>query len=187
MRRLAARSHPHIRWHPVALAGQPGPRELHVLATPTGSSFFPLDPGFVDRFGFPAYHREVEVLTLDCVSLGDHLADLGPGGPHLLKLDTQGSELEILSGLRPEQYDDVLSVELESELSPAYVGQPLFPEVHAELEGRGLALLDLRVQRVHLTAGVERTTTCNGTCAPRPARPTSPPRPTPWTPSTCGP
>ena len=184
--RLAARSHPHIRWHPVALASQRGPRELHVLATPTGSSFFPLDPGFVTRFGVPDYHREVEVLTLDCVSLGDHFADLGPGGPHLLKLDTQGSELEILSGLRPEQYDDVLSVELESEISPPTSASPSSRRSMPSSRDGASHCSTSGCSGCTSRRASNGVTTCDGTCAWRPARPTSLPRPTRWTPSTCG-
>ena len=153
--RLAARSHPNVSWHPTALAGASGTRELHVLATPTGSSFFPPDPAFVDLFGLPGYSEVVDVVTLDCTSLGDHLDVAGRPAAHLLKLDTQGSELEILGGLRREQLDGVLAVEIETELHEAYQGQPLFPEVHAFMEEAGLALLDFRVQRAHLTGGVE--------------------------------
>lgn len=153
--RLATRSHPHIRWHSTALAGAPGPRDLHVLATPTGSSFFPPDPSFVDQFGVPGYHTVTEVARLDCETLAAHLDRNGGRGPDLVKLDTQGSELEILQGMRPAQLDEVLAVELETEIHPAYTGQPVFPDVHAFLEGAGLRLLDFRVQRAHLTGGIE--------------------------------
>ena len=132
-----------------------GPRDLYVLATPTGSSFFPPEPGFVDRFGFARYHSVREVVRLECTTLAAHLDTKGARGPDLIKLDTQGSELEILHGMRAEQLDDVLLVELETEIHPAYEGQPVFTDVHAFLEGAGFTLLDFRVQRVHFSGGVE--------------------------------
>jgi FkbM family methyltransferase len=152
--RLAATSHPNIRWHATALAGTAGARDLYVLATPTGSSFFPPDPDFVEQFGFPEYHAVAKVTQLECTTLASHLDAVGSGGPDLIKLDTQGSELEILQGMRPEQLEDVLLVELETEIHPAYNGQPVFTDVHAVLEGSGFRLLDVRVQRVYLTGGV---------------------------------
>jgi FkbM family methyltransferase len=152
--RLAATSHPNIRWHPTALAGTGGARDLYILATPTGSSFFPPDPDFVEQYGFPEYHTVAEVTQLECTTLASHLDAAGGRGPDLIKLDTQGSELEILQGMRLDQLEDVLLVELETEIHPAYRGQPVFADVHAFLEGSGFRLLDARVQRVYLTGGV---------------------------------
>ena len=151
--RLTAKSHPHITWHATALAAKTGQRELHVLATPTGSSFFPPAAPFVELFGHPGYSEVDHIERLDCVSLEQHLGDRP--APHLLKLDTQGSELEILTGLRPDQFANVLAVEIEIEFHEAYEGQPLFPEVHKYMQDSGFVLLDFRVQRAHLTGGIE--------------------------------
>ncbi len=97
--RLAARSHSNITWHPVSLAGQVGPRQLHVLAVPTGSSLLPPDPRFAQLYGDPDYLTVVEVLDVECTTLARELAT--QAGPDLVKLDTQGTELEILQGLSP--------------------------------------------------------------------------------------
>ena len=151
--RLAANSHPNITWYNTALAAETGKRDLYVLATPTGSSFFPPAPAFVELFGLRGYSEVDHVAQLDCVSLEQHIGDRAP--PHLLKLDTQGSELEILKGLRADQFANVLAVEIETEFHEAYEGQPLFPEVHQFMGDAGFALLDFRVQRAHLTGGIE--------------------------------
>ena len=87
------------------------------------------------------------------MSLAQHIGDRP--APHLLKLDTQGSELEILRGLRRDQFANVLAVEVEIEFHEVYRGQPLFPEVHQFMRDAGFALLDFRVQRAHLTGGLE--------------------------------
>ena len=150
--RLAARSHPNIQWHPTALAGASGPRDLYVLATPTGSSLLRPAGAFVERFGVPSYSEIDHIESLECITLEEHLG--ARPGPKLIKLDTQGTELEILSGLRSDQLADVLAIEVETELHEVYDGQPLFPDVHDFMVGAGLQLLDFRVQRVHLTGGV---------------------------------
>ena len=73
----------------------------------------------------------------------------------LIKLDTQGTELEILQGLSDAQFADVLAVEVETEFHTAYRGQPCFPEMHAFMTGQGFELFDMRTQRVFLTGGQE--------------------------------
>jgi FkbM family methyltransferase len=151
--RLAAASHPHISWHPVGLAGVEGPRKLHVLATPTGSSLFPPNERFARLYGEPSYLDVVEVAEVACTTLAAQFERLGRAGPVLVKLDTQGTELEILSGLSPVQRDGLVAVEVETEFHTVYDGQPLFPEVHAHLVEAGFELFDLRTQRVHLTGG----------------------------------
>jgi len=150
--RLAASSHPNISWHATALAREKGTRQLHVLATPTGSSLLPLDETFASLYGYPEYHRVVDSVDVECESLSTVIPDTRPA---LVKLDTQGSELEILDGLSSEQLDAILAVELEAEFHTAYAGQPLFPDVHRFMIDRGFDLFDLRTQRVHLTDGRE--------------------------------
>jgi hypothetical protein len=67
--------------------------------------------------------------------------------PMLMKLDTQGTELEILSSLSPEHMNGLLCVELEVEFLELYKEQPTFGDVHAFMVGRGFRLLDLRTHR----------------------------------------
>ncbi len=151
--RLAASSHPNIRWHPVSLAGEVGPRQLHVLATPTGSSLLPPDEQFAALYGEPGYLDVVQVIDLECTTLGEHLGQ--EPGPDLIKLDTQGTELEILQGLTPRQLAGVSAIEVEAEFHTVYQGQPTFADIHAYLTAEGFELFDMRTQRVHLTGGVE--------------------------------
>ena len=56
-----------------------------------------------------------------------------------LKLDTQGSELDILRGAGTA-LDRCLGIEIEVEFVPIYVGQPLFADVDQWLRARGFLL-----------------------------------------------
>src|SRR5207248_2510884 len=56
-----------------------------------------------------------------------------------IKLDTQGSELDILQGAG-FLLDDCLGLQLEVMFSPLYEGQPLFADVDTYLRSRGFVL-----------------------------------------------
>ena len=77
----------------------------------------------------------------------------GDKSPPLIKLDTQGSELEILHGLSDAQLASVMAIGFETEFHEVYTGQPLFGDVHSFMLEQGFELFDLRTQRIHLTAG----------------------------------
>jgi len=77
---------------------------------------------------------EVESTTLERLMREEGLAAID-----LLWMDIQGAELMALKGLG-ERLRDVRLIHLEVEFMPIYEGQPLFPEVHRYLRGRGFRL-----------------------------------------------
>ena len=77
---------------------------------------------------------EVDVTTLD-----RWLADADLPAVHVLKLDTQGSELGVLTGA-VEALAHVRFLEVEVELNPLYDGQPLFGDVDRFLRDHGFVL-----------------------------------------------
>ncbi len=105
-------------------------RELAFAAMGYGSSVYPEDTHF---------RREVSVIKAEY--LGD-LAPKFPPGPRILKVDAQGSELDILKGA-----DDVLFnsdvVFIEASLLPYNVGAPLFHEIVRYLAQHNFLLWDL--------------------------------------------
>jgi len=81
-------------------------------------------------------------VSLEATKLDTAVAVQGISGIDLLKLDTQGSELEILqSGLTCLQ--DVLLVESEIEMTEMYRGQPLLGEFLVFMREQGFELLYL--------------------------------------------
>lgn len=138
-----------VRIFPLALAGRPGRRTLHHTREPACSSL--LRPRADLTSQYPAlgcaaleYTSEIEVTTLD-----DWAAAHAIPVVDYLKLDTQGTELEILQGglatLR-----SVRALEVEVEFNPIYESQPLFAEVDAFLRGQGFVLWKL-ANHVHYT------------------------------------
>jgi FkbM family methyltransferase len=145
-------SPPNLHWYPVALAGTTGRREFYVLNRATGSSLYPPNDEVILEYSGRSYAGVRRVVELDCVSLADFLAEHGRPTPSLMKLDTQGTELEILSSLTPGQLEGLLCVELEVEFLELYKGQPTFGDVHAFMQRNDFRLLDLRTHRSYRNA-----------------------------------
>ena len=143
-----------VEWFPVALAGATGKRPFYVLNRSTGSSLFPPNEEVLGQFTPEDYWGIHKVLELDCLSLADFIERYDRPAPEMIKLDTQGAELEILASLRDDHWDAVRFVETEVEFREVYKGQPLFFDVHEFMTEKGFRLLDLRTHRAyHLADG----------------------------------
>ncbi len=146
------------RWTvlPVALSGRGGPRELHVPATASGASLLPLHldgeaADYLDRRDVhPVRSESLETRRLDEV-----FDERAQPGPHLVKLDAQGAEREILEGFGARLAQTTL-IETEANLLEVYQGQPTFAELSVFLSARGFEVLDLRPERAHLARGGRR-------------------------------
>lgn len=143
---------PNIHWYPVALAGETGRRSFHVLNRATGSSLYPPNDPVILEYSGRSYAGLRRVVEVDCLSLADFLTANRRPVPVLIKLDTQGTELEILSSLSAKQLDGLLCVEMEVEFVELYRGQPLFGDVHTFMQRNGFRLLDLRTHRSYRNA-----------------------------------
>jgi FkbM family methyltransferase len=138
---------------PVALSGRGGKRTLNVTNVSTGSSLLPIDEAFVKQYCSRDYFFPVRQVELDTRSLQQAMDAENEPRVDLIKLDTQGTELEIFEGLGAARLDQVLAVELEVGMPGAYVGQAQLPDVQRFMEGRGLVLFDLRCNRTHRPKG----------------------------------
>ena len=126
---------------PFAGSGRPGKALLRVNREPGTSSFLPVDPLFRERFGGEAYET-LRTRVLDTTSL-DHLARLKHvAQPDFLKIDTQGTELQILAGGR-RMLQKATLVEIEVEFEAIYRGQSLFHHVNDFMLKAGFRLLYL--------------------------------------------
>ena len=126
---------------PFAVSGRTGKALLRVNREPGTSSFLPVDPAFRERFGGEAYEtlktRVLRTTTLDNLARLKHVPP-----PDFLKIDTQGTELQILVGART-MLKKVSLVEIEVEFEPIYRGQSLFHHVNDFMLKAGFQLLYL--------------------------------------------
>ena len=137
-----------LRTCAVGLSGTGGKRTLYVTNVDSGSSLLePVIPEsmrerITDRgYFFPVTERIIETLPL-----ADVLTSTSEGAPVLVKLDTQGTELEILRGA--EALIDagrIVGVESEATLlaQPVMNGSGKFSELVEYLEAHGFELLEI--------------------------------------------
>lgn len=147
---------PNENWYPVALGPASGTAKLYVLKKASSSSLYPPNPAVMSVYshgGYGELHRIVELPTL---TFADFFEKHRRPGPNLMKLDTQGAELGILKSMAPDNWNDLLALQIEVEFVEAYLGQPLFHDVDAFMRAQGFILFDLLVTRSYRAEGQRR-------------------------------
>ena len=127
---------------PVALAETVGPRTLFVTREPACSSLFEPDPALTEHYPALACARQVSTTQIETTTLDLWAAQNKVPVIDYLKLDTQGSELEILKG-GVVALQTVRCLEVEVEFNPIYLGQAVFSDVDSFLRSQGFVLWKL--------------------------------------------
>jgi FkbM family methyltransferase len=141
--RMNAAPHPYKQFHafPRFVGDRSGTLPFHLYAERGHSSVYQPAERYQRVFGGSSFRIEqtvhVQAVTLDAVH-----EEQGLASPDFLKLDTQGSELDILRNATGLLRDTHL-VEVEVEFLEMYRGQPLFHEVAAFFSDLGFDLLYL--------------------------------------------
>jgi FkbM family methyltransferase len=142
--RFNASPHPYhsLRVFPLFIGGAEGRTQFNLYQEPGQSSVYQPALRYKELFGGKEFgisgQCSVQTTTLDAV-----YKNLPP--PDFIKLDTQGSELDILRGA-PAVLKTTTLVEAEVEFIPAYEGQPLFHQVFEFMLDHGFELLYLNRQ-----------------------------------------
>lgn len=124
---------------PIGLSSTAGEKVLYLTKEPACSSLYKPDPYLTTNY--PAFHCEVEVgqTVIETTTLDQWANDNNIGYIDYLKIDTQGSELDILKG-GEKILKTVRSLQVEVEFNPMYIGQCLFHEIDAYLRQHGFIL-----------------------------------------------
>jgi FkbM family methyltransferase len=132
---------PHITIIQTALAGENGKRQLNITKAPACSSLLEPDFNLLSRYAVsPAFHV-ANSIEVECVRY-DYLCECGAPKPDYIKIDTQGTELEILRGFG-DLLHGCLAIQLEAHFYPIYKHQSLIGDVVAYLSDYGLRLRDM--------------------------------------------
>jgi FkbM family methyltransferase len=128
---------------PAAIAAEAGEATLYLTAQPGMSSLLEPDPDVAGRFVKAEAFEVVGASRVPTLPLDLAASRYGFEDACFLKIDTQGTELEILrSG--PKLLSKTVAVYTEALFHPFYKGQPLFADVDAHLRGAGFRLAELR-------------------------------------------
>ncbi len=119
--------------------------DLYVAKDPGKTSIYKPDFKTLDGFADVQRHHIIDIVRVhshlvDCL---DHVLKQKNLDADFLKIDTQGSELDILKG-GEHSLGNIFGVELEVEFISLYENQPLFADVHFFMTQKGFVLYDLR-------------------------------------------
>ena len=131
-----------------ALSVDGGIKTLYLTNTPTGSSL--LEPNLEYIYGDPNYFvpwktEEIKTKTAEEVARQYGILDIDS-----VKIDTQGTELEILSGFGDKYLGQILSVEFEAGVPGAYKEQTEFFRTHEFMGRYDFELFDLKPARANI-------------------------------------
>lgn len=129
------------RWCQVALNSSDGVFDLNVTRHQTNTSLLEPNLELIKQLNMDV--RDFDILRkvpLRCQTLDRVCADHGIV-PHVVKLDTQGTELDILKGAEACLRRSIFAVEAEVEFLPLYKNQALFTDVHEYVSGLGFQLM----------------------------------------------
>jgi FkbM family methyltransferase len=128
-------------YSPFALAARAGVLPLYLCEAPTNHSLHKPNEPFCRRYGMAKFalvgETEVRCTTLDEALASNDLRDFRTA--ELIKIDTQGTELEILSQARRTLADGTVAILAEVSFSPFYERHGLFSELELFLRGEGFS------------------------------------------------
>jgi FkbM family methyltransferase len=137
------RSSPQVEVVALALGAESGPATLHVTKDPSGNSLYPTVTDVVERFPALAGGQVDHTLEITLTTLDEWCAEQGRDRVDVIKIDTQGSELEVLKGAA-RTLATVRAIEVEVEFNPLYEGVALFGDIDRFLRAHGFVLWRLR-------------------------------------------
>jgi FkbM family methyltransferase len=125
-----------------AIASREGDAPLYLTAAPGMSSLLEPDPIVAGRFSLEGKFKVERTTTVPTIPLDTAASRYGFEDACFLKLDTQGTELDILQS-GPQLTRSLVGLYVESLFHPFYKGQSLFADVDMHLRQHGFGLFAL--------------------------------------------
>jgi FkbM family methyltransferase len=143
---------PSVEIVPRALGSKPGPATLYITREPACSSLYQPSDDVVDRHPRLEPQRLVTRQQVELITLDNWCEQQGVDRVDFIKLDTQGSELDVLRGAS-RTLEWAIAVQTEVEFNRLYEGQPLFGDVDRFLRDHGFVLWQLENLAHHRQRG----------------------------------
>ena len=148
-KRLNSETESNHIYFPTALYNKQGKVNINLTQEPACTSMYLPNFSLVNRFAnFGEMFNVIDSVevccdTLDRIAKANNIQDID-----FLKIDTQGTELQILEGAKNVLENYVFGLKVEVEFSPLYKKQPLFSEVDEYLRKFGFYLFDINPRRM---------------------------------------
>ncbi len=131
-----------IALEPVAIMEKAGESTLYLLSAATNHSLLPPNDAFINRYNMQKNWtlkgtEKLQTVTLDSVLFGSRAAEKCWG--EFIKIDTQGTEYEILEGAKRTLTERTVAVVCEVSFCELYKGQKLFSEVEMLMREHGFS------------------------------------------------
>ena len=137
-----------IEFHPCALHSSPGEHVFYLTESDYCHGFRPCDPRYFGRFPNAINNRVRGELRVRADSLDNFAAGAALDHVDFIKIDTEGSELDILRGGRASLHTRrVLGLLVEVWWDPRLKNQPSFAEMDSHIREQGFTFFDLECQR----------------------------------------
>jgi len=129
----------YIQAVPVALGSDNTEKELYLTVNPACSSLYQPDPSL--NSSHAAFHCQIETgkTTIHVRRLDDWAKENHVEAIDYLKIDTQGSDLDVLRGTG-DLLPQIRCIQAEVMFNPMYLGQPLFADIDTFLRSKGFVL-----------------------------------------------
>lgn len=121
--------------------------DFNLTASPHCSSVLTPNVDALSRYSFTELFDVVRTASVQSTTMRAALEAAGISRIDWLKLDTQGTDLDIIESLDPELHDGLLAVDIEPGVDEFYVAENTFTQAHDRLMSRGFWLADARFQR----------------------------------------
>ncbi len=148
-----------VNLEPVGLAGYNGTATLHRISVPTNDSLRIPNAELVARYNMVKWERigelSVPVSMLDDVVFGSQQGNEHTG--EMIKIDTQGTELEILKGGQKTLSERTVALIAEVSFAELYEGQGFFSEVEQYLRGLGFSFYGFDTFRLRSCNRMDRS------------------------------
>ena len=131
------------RVYPFALHKNKGIYPFYITKLPNSSGFYPTDMGIVERFPIWEPLTIESVKELNTIDFDSFASENNIQYVDFVKLDTEGSELDILEGAVETLKQSVLGISCEALFSPWHKGQRVFADLDSFLRSHGFELYDI--------------------------------------------
>ena len=141
------KSNEQTSYYPFALYDKKGEKDFYITSYTSACGFYKPDKKIVRRFGREDIFEITDITKVKTIDLDSFSNEYELPNIDFIKLDTEGSELDILKGAEKTLKNSVLGLSIEVEFIKMYLDQPLFSEIDQYLRLLNFELYDLDLNR----------------------------------------